>query len=504
MGIFSKKKSSAKLTSHKYENDSQKITGLSQYNVWGLISKLRNVNNDYKYKYEEYETMTQEVIIQSALELYADDATQVDTKTAKIVSITSDDDSLQSDLNSFLDKINIESRIWNWAYNIAQYGDHFLKLQIDRESGDIRIDDSTNPALIMDLYENGDRVGFAEEDDSEYRNLKHATNPNGLDLIISNPKSFIHFMINKSSKYDTLEIPVENEKDENGDTLIKKYTVVRGVSMIEGVRPIFRILQLLEDTLLAARVAKSDYVRIFNIEVGESTPSQTTETINTIKNLFDSKATFDINSGRYVANKTYRPIGDPVFNPTRNGKGSISHDSVGGDFQVADLADIEYFKNKLFSGLKIPQALLGFEESLPGGLGDSTLTRLDIRYSRSVKRIQNCLIVGITELCKIWLELHNRDSNAKFKVVLQAPSSAEELGRITEFNMKMDTINGIVSNLSSTYGEFINVPKVFKVLFDTYIDYPELSGKLDKELRDSVQRYEDSLNSKDADIDNDE
>lgn len=469
------------------------VVSMDQYSVWQLISKLRDLNNNYKYRYAEYEAMADDAIIQSAIEMYADDATQVDTKTARIVTIESDNATLAEDLNAFLESIEIESRIWNWAYNVSQYGDYFLKLYVDPDTKDIRIDDNTDPALIMDLYEDGMRVGFAEEDDSEYRNLKHRSNPNGLDLIISSPDKFVHFMIRKSAKYDILELPIQDETDENGDPLIRKFTVVRGVSMVEGVRSIFRILQLLEDSLLAARIAKAEFIRVFNVEVGESTPAQTTETINSVKNLFDSKATFDVNSGRYVSTKAYRPIGDPIFNPTRNGKGSVTHENIGGDFQVRDIVDIDYFKNKLFSGLKIPKALLGFEESLPGGLGDNTLTRLDIRYSRSVKRVQNSLIVGIRDLCNIWLRLNNYGEEDKFQVILQAPSTAEELGRLTELDMKMSTINNSVRSLSEAFGEYLNVPKVFKVFFDQYINYPELKDKLDPELQDAIKKYEQHL-----------
>lgn len=469
------------------------VVGVDKYNVWQLISKLRDLNNNYKYKYAEYEAMADDVIIQSALELYADDSTQVDTKTERIVMIESEDKTLAADLNAFLESIEIESRIWNWAYSVSQYGDYFLKLYVDPDTHDIRIDDNTDPSLIMDLYEDGIRVGYAEEDTSEYRNLKHRSNPNGLDLIISSPDNFVHFMIRKSAKYDILELPIQGETDENGDPLIRKFTVVRGVSMVEGVRSIFRILQLLEDSLLAARIAKAEFIRVFNVEVGDSTPAQTTDTINSVKNLFDSKATFDVNSGRYVSTKAYRPIGDPIFNPTRNGKGSVTHENIGGDFQVRDIVDIDYFKNKLFSGLKIPKALLGFEESLPGGLGDNTLTRLDIRYSRSVKRVQNSLIVGIKDLCKIWLRVNNYSNDADFKVVLQAPSTAEELGRLTEMDQKMSTISSSVRTLSEAFGEYLNLPKVFKVFFDQYINYPELKEKLNPELDEAIKRYEKHL-----------
>lgn len=468
---------------------SNHILNMNQYNVWELISLLRNLNDGYKYKYAEYQAMADETIVQSALELYADDATQVDTSTGRSVHIISDDRVLQDDLIAFLDSLNINTHIWNWAFNIAQYGDMYLELYYDDNTGKISIDDIIDPALIMDLYEKGNRVAYAQDDtDANNIRLKNKSNPNGLSLILYNKYKFVHFMINMSSKYDTLEIPELDKVDDQGDTLVRKFTVVRGVSMIEGVRSIYRILALLEDTLLAARIAKAEYIRIFNIEVGNSTPSMTTQIVNSVKNLFDSKASFDTNSGRYTSTKTYRPIGDPIFNPTREGKGTVSHESIGGDFQVKDIVDIDYFKDKLFAGLKIPKAYLGYEESLPGGLGDSTLTKLDIRYSRSVKRIQAALIQGITDLCNTWLVVNNRNNDIdKFKVTMVPPSNAEELGRLTEVSMKVDTISTMANSISSVLGDSVPPAKIYKILFDQYIGNPDLSGKIDEELDKAIE-----------------
>lgn len=490
------------------------VLSLSQHNVWSLISSLRNINDNYKYKYAEYDAMTDEVVIQSALELYADDATQLNSINNKTVTVLSEDKDLQQDLEAFLESLNIDSRIWNWAYNIAQYGDMFLELHED-EDGRLSIEEVSDPSEVMDLYERGSRVAFAK-DDSAIQNYKvhNKSNPQGLDLILYNQYKFVHFMINMSSKYDILEIPEIDKVDDQGDTLVRKFTVVRGVSMIEGVRSIYRILALLEDTLLAARVSKAEFIRVFNIEVGDATAARTTDIVNSVKNLFDSKASFDVNSGRYISNKVYRPIGDPIFNPTRDGKGSLNTENIGGDFQVRDIVDLDYFKDKLFSGLKIPKAYLGYEESLPGGLGDNTLSRLDIRYSKSVRRVQSALINGITDLCKSWLAVNGRlDEDLEFTISMATPSSAEELSRLSEISMKFDTISNMMGTISSNIGEYANIPRMYKILFDSLINDPKLKSDLSEELSNAIKKYdkehgvsddEDSEESSDSDdnIDN--
>ena len=461
---------------------------LPDYNLMELVSKLRNLNDSYKYRYAEYREMEHEVMIQSALELYADDATQVDTRTSKIVAITSNDNVLQNDLNALIAKLEIDDRIWNWAYTLAQYGDIFLKVHYD-ENNNLRLEEAIDPSLIMDLYKDGQRVAYAEEDASEYQHMKRSNG--NLQLIIHNPHDFIHGMISKTGNYDIVEIPILNEKDDKGDPLIIKYQVNRGVSMIESVRSIYRLLQLSEDSMIAAKLAKAEFIRIFNVEVGQSTPAQTSQVVNTIKNMFDSKATFNVQTGRYSAKKMTRPIGDPIINPVRNGSGNISHESIGGDFQVRDIADIDYLNNKLFAGLKIPKSFLGFEESLPGGLGNDNLTRLDIRYSRTIKRLQNPLISMVQDICLNWLDQNGRSvSKNDFQVILQAPSTAEELSRITELSTKLDIINNMIDSMSKAFDTSMNLPKLYHELFNYFTNYPELSEQIDPIMKDAIKRYE--------------
>lgn len=477
--------------------DPSGIMKVSNYNVWQIISKLRDLNDIYRYRYAEYDMMAEDVIIQSALELYADDATQLDSNTQKIVSVIVDGDHvLQEDLNSLLESLNIDSRIWQWAYDLSKYGDVYLKPVTEDDEGNpipFRIEDIEDPSEIMDLWYKGERVAYAWEDIREdEKNSIGARRVNGR-INIADKDQYIHLMIKKSSKTDKLEIDIPGEFDKiTGEPKYKEFSVVRGTSMIEGVRPIFRIIQLLEDSLLAAKIAMTEFIRVYNIEVGDDTPKKTTETINRVKNLFDQKASFDVSTGRYKANKEYRPIGDPVFNPVRNGKGSISHEDIGGNFEVKDITDMEYFNNKLFAGLKIPKAYLGFEESLPGGLGDNTLTRLDIRYSRSVKRVQKPLCQGVKDILVLWCKINSRTINeSKIKVIIEAPSSSEELSRLAELDMRMNTIDRIASTISSNLGETINMPKIFKILFSRYINYPELKDDLIAEFDDAIKKKEE-------------
>ena len=174
--------------------------------------------------------------------------------------------------------------------------------------------------------------------------------------------------------------------------------------------------------------------------------------INRVKSMFDSKASFDTNTGRYQSVKMYRPFGDPIFNPVRNGNGSISHDTIGGDIDVKDIADLDYFQEKLYAGLKIPAAYFNVTDNLPGGLGDNTLTRQDIRYSHTIKRVQNALVEGVRDLCGIWLLYNGREYDPeKFQVIIKDASDIERLSEITELKMKLETIQESVRGMPELF-----------------------------------------------------
>lgn len=497
----------------------------SSYNTWTIVGRLRDLNDNYKYKYLEYDYMAEDTIIQSALELYADDSTQLDTNTKRVVEVASKDKTLQKDLEAFLESIEIEDRIWTWAYDLAKNGDVFLKVHNSKSEVEernlhsnamnedymepsvrnlesareeilrdkkFRISEVEDPSEVMDLWLDGERVAYAEE----YRREEAYQVVRGsLNLYIVPKDRYVHMMIRSSSKTDKIDIDRSGEIDENGNQVFDRYSVLRGTSMLEGVRSIYRILQLLEDSLLSAKISKAEFTRVFNIEVGDDTPGRTTETVNRVKNLFDNKASFNKYTGRYTSNKQYRPVGDPVFNPVRNGKGSISHEDIGGNLEVKDITDLDYFNNKFFAGLKIPKAYLGFEESLPGGLGDNTLSRLDIRYSRSVRRIQKPLIQGIKDLCILWGESNNRViKDTDFDIIIQAPSSSEELSRLAELDMRVNSIDRVASSISGIIGEYVNMPKIFSILFENYIDYPELKDDLLKEIKRGVKARDKDMN----------
>ena len=261
------------------------------------------------------------------------------------------------------------------------------------------------------------------------------------------PDRIANFANNTGKHKVTFEIGDKNT------SIVKKqyYSLERGESFIENAMQSWQVLSALEDILLLTRMTRSILYRIFSVEVGAKGNKETKDLLDRLKNKIKMDETVDIRSKIYNSSLTQVPLGDSIFIPTRNGIGVIDVKTVGGDVNLKDAIDLDYFKDKLFAGLRIPAAFLGFTESLPGGIGDTSLTRMDIRYSRTITRIQTILAEGLKDLCLIYLKL-TRTSKAleelpDFKIVFTSINSAEDMSRAELKQTQMSTLQQIIENL---------------------------------------------------------
>lgn len=261
------------------------------------------------------------------------------------------------------------------------------------------------------------------------------------------PDRIVNFSNNTGKHKVTFEI---------GDRLqpanTKKYfQLERGEAFIENAMTAWQVLAALEDILLLTRMTRSILYRIFSVEVGNKGNKETKDLLERLKNKIKMDETVDVRSKIYNSSLSQVPLGDSIFIPTRNGVGVIDVKTVGGDVNLKDAVDLDYFKDKLFAGLRIPAPFLGFTESLPGGIGDTSLTRMDIRYSRTIARIQTILSEGLKDLCLVYLKLTRTEKALEelpdFKVVFTSVNSAEDISRADLKSTQMETLKNVLEGL---------------------------------------------------------
>jgi hypothetical protein len=430
--------------------------------------------------FRENEEMARDSVVGSAMEIIADDACQVDEKTKLIVSIESDDEKLRVFLQDFLENnVNVEDRIWEWVFEVVKHGDFKLRRREyyigDPNSGvkNVYYENVTQPYKVTRVEYMGKILGYRDEDFDENK------------VSFESPDTFVHFMSSKLSKREKVKLKVRN-----GDGAVEDVTCYKvvGTSIVDNARYIFRIVNLLDNMLVLSRVARSTQYNLVKVEVGNASPAKTQQILSDVRRRIEGSTKLKKNSGMKT-DPSPIPVNSNVYIPTRDGKGDITIDSVNENVDVRSITDIDYFRDKEFATLKVPKQYVGFDEQMPGSLGNSSLAKLDIRYARSVQRVQTIVRYGIEELCNNYLRYRGRlDDIGKFNVSMRPISTAESAEKIEEHITSMQVFDSMAQTMES-FAPYIDKAKLFRTLLNlTNISPSEIASKEFMQILDEMEK----------------
>jgi hypothetical protein len=247
---------------------------------------------------------------------------------------------------------------------------------------------------------------------------------------------------------------------------------------------------------MLARLTRSQFYRIFSIDVGNADDRETTRIVKEIRDVISNSQTIQPKVG---INTLSSPMssGGNVYLTNRNGRNSVSIETVGGDFNVSEMADLDFFDNQYSAALKVPKQFLGQSEDLPSGLGESSLTRLDIRYARTIMRIQKYLSIGIRKLLLWKFQLdnfenaYNSNNIPNFTVCFRQVSSAEATERAEYLEQQNNRITQLIDILT-TIDEDNKIDKYQIIPF--LVDNLALPEPLANMIKNNIQlAYPDSL-----------
>lgn len=456
MRLFEKKSDVVQQASSNYLNNANEFPELtaSQFIDYSSFAEFRNMSTNRVNQYKAYDNMLKDTVVSSAVEMYADDATQYGAD-GKAIWVTSEDSDTAKVLNNLLEELDIESELWGMYYGLATYGDVYIRLfkkPVDiNEAGvgegglnqyEMTKEICSNPEDIFDLVDKGKTVQYA------YINRTYGVNKQErIELYPSD--QFVHILIKRPAVRDNQKFEFKTRTPE-GNLVNNIYKVRRGKSMIHDLYGAQKEIELLENTLMLNRLSRSSITRMVSVEVGDMPKAEVRDLLRRVKSTVEGKLSIS-NSGA----KGYLSPGqidNIVVTPTRNGKGAITTNNVGGDVDVKSLLDIDYFNNKRFSGLKVPKAFLGYDDSLAANSG-GTLTKLDNRYGRTIKRLQKAMQIGITDLLNLFLIDRGMVSSiGNFKVHLVSPTTIDDIDRIEMKNNEVSYLGNVLSAIREIPG----------------------------------------------------
>lgn len=351
-----------------------------------IVRSLREFSNDRDSKISNYREMLQDGVTMSAVELISEDASLIDADTNLAAWIESADnpDFAEMTTDFLKNKLRINDIIYPLAFNIVAFGECFLDTNYSNTDyrKEYNVGDYftiAEPEDVLHIYRFGVPLGYLHSKDKT------------ADKLLPE-RSYIHFISDRANK-DYLN---------DGNTYIQY-----GASFLEAARPYYKQRQLLDDLLILARLTRSSFYRLFSVDVGAASSQDTARMIRELKTAVSSKQSINVSSEVFSSRSSPILTGGNVYFPVRNGQGAVNVQEVGGEVNVSALADIDYFDDRYYGALKVPKQFLGQSDEAPGGLGDTTLTQLDIRYARTVKRCQRIIKSGLKDLIHWFCSIHN-------------------------------------------------------------------------------------------------
>ena len=363
---------------------------------------------------KDYEEMDHYPEITRALDIYADDSMTY-AEDGKILQIVSDDDKIIHELEELLyQRLDLDFHLWTWIRNMCKYGDMFNLLDIVDKEGVLG-------AIAMPVGEIEREEGYNNDPNS----LRFKWTVQGNTVFENYQVSHLRIL---------------------GDDRFLPY----GRSILDSSRKVWKQLLMAEDAMLIYRISRAPERRVFYVDVGNIPPR---DVDSYMQNARDKLKRIPV-TAESTGNVDYRynpeSILEDFFIPVRGDRGSRIETLPGGE-NASAIEDIEYLQNKLFISLGVPKSYLTAEEDLSG---KSTLAQEDIKFARTIQRIQKIVVSELAKISLVHLYLRGYDEASiyNFDLRLTNPSTVTEMMHLELMSSRFDAANNMAdSALLSKY-----------------------------------------------------
>ena len=487
-------------------------------------------------EYELIDTMAQDSTIAAAIETYAEDIAQPNSD-GDIVWAESNEAEVGKYVNYLLKKMNVDKQMFSWAYNLTKYGDVYVRLLRESDFSNSRLfgakktskkdlkedvnlniaRDNDHYALTLEMVKNpnemfeltkyGKSIGYVKATTAVQKDF---TNRNDVsfftkynfqkkDVDIYAPTEFVHACLEGSTSRSEEELDIffsddDFSKKENAET----FQVRRGTGILNDLFKVWRQLSLLENSVLLNRITRSSIVRAIQMEVGDMPANQVQNVTSRVKNLIENKSALDV--GKNMSEFTNPgPLENIIIIPTRNGKGAITINQIGGEVDPKQLTDLDWYNNKLFGGLKIPKQYFGWVDDAGGFSGGQSLAQYSARFGKAVKRMQVSLCDMITDMINlILIDTGYPRYIGQFKIKMQAPITQEEIDKKQDLSNTLRNVSDIMTTLSDVQTVSSKL-KVLKSLLSQCLSDQEITNILQDEI-EKLEKEEESGANENTDM----
>tara|TARA_B100000282_G_scaffold288528_1_gene257292 strand:- start:47 stop:2059 length:2013 start_codon:yes stop_codon:yes gene_type:complete len=401
----------------KYANKFTSASGRdfkkTAYNPYDNLQSAYMASQQRTERYVDFDQMEYTPEIASALDIYADEMTTYSSLTP-MLSVECENEEIKAILESlYTNVLNIEHNMFAWCRTMCKYGDFFLYLDIDDKLGITSV--IGLPSRELERLEG--------EDKKNPNYVQFQWNSAGMTF---ENWQIGHFRILGQDKYNPY-----------------------GTSVLEPARRIWRQLTLIEDAMMAYRIVRSPERRAFYIDVGNIPPQDVEQYMQKIMSTMKRNQVVDAQTGRVDLRYNPLSVEEDYFIPVR-GQSSTKIESVAGGKYTGDIEDVKYLRDKLFSALKIPAAYIT-SDGEKAVEDKTTLAQKDIRFSRTIQRLQRSVVSELEKIGIIHLYTlgYREEDLVSFHCKLNNPSKIAEMQELEYWKTKFDIVGAATEGFFS-------------------------------------------------------
>lgn len=401
--------------------DNEVFTAFGGYKT--SLEGFTSIDQSRIQRYREYEQMTYVPEMNAGLELYADDASLYN-EDDRVVDVQADNQDVAETLNNlWFRSLDMNSNLWHIVFNTCKYGDAFYEIIPDnyKNPKKIKYMKFIPPEYVARQEQDGNLLGFLVRIPNEDNaNVTYSTTGEGEEVFLK-PWQVVHFKLD-DKEFDPY-----------------------GKSVLESGRLAFKQMKLIEDAMLIYRISRAPERRIFNIPVGQLPYREAMSRVEDFKQKYRKTPWIDPTSGEINYKANPLSINDDFFLPKRPDGTGVTIETLQGGQQLGEIDDVRYFKEKILRTMRIPMSYLTGE--MTGDVAKTSLAAMDVRFAKTIERIQKMIIKGLEKLSIIELAFKRFriDDMYNFQLTLTTPSKIYEMQELETLTQKLNVIQTATS-----------------------------------------------------------
>ena len=194
--------------------------------------------------------------------------------------------------------------------------------------------------------------------------------------------------------------------------------------------------------MMIYRLSRAPERRIFYVDTGNLPTSKAEMFIERLKQKFKKEKYY--NSPKGTIDSRYNPMSmdEDFFVPTKNGRGTKIA-PLPGATNLGEIEDVRYYRDKLLAALKVPKDYLVEKDKSPER--KANLSQLDVKFARTIQRVQVDIEAGLENLAKRHLQLNGFPAALikKLRIALPEPSDMSAKRKLDIDEQKIRVVQGV-------------------------------------------------------------